>query len=100
MNRRRVGVIGLGMASPPHIQSLIDLSHRVEVAGAFSPTPERRVAFAARYGLPVVETADSLFDDPAISVLIILVPPDIHAELVKRAAASGKHVLLKKPLAA
>ena len=38
MSKRRVGVIGLGMASPPHIQSLFDLSHRVEVAGAFSPT--------------------------------------------------------------
>src|SRR4051812_7141066 len=100
MNRRRLGVIGLGMASSPHIQSLLDLSDRAEVAGAFSPTPERRIAFAARYGLPVVETADALFDDPAISALIILTPPDSHAELVKRAADAGKHVLLEKPLAA
>jgi predicted dehydrogenase len=99
MNRRRVGVIGLGMASPPHIQSLLDLSDRVEVAGAFSPTPERRIAFAARYGLPVVETADALFDDPAISALIVLAPPDKHVELVRRAADAGKHVLLEKPLA-
>lgn len=99
MTRRRIGVIGLGMAAPPHIQSLIDLSARVEVAGAYSPTPERRAAFAARSGLPVVDTADALFDDPGISALIVLTPPDSHAGLVMRAAAAGKHVLLEKPVA-
>jgi predicted dehydrogenase len=100
MTKRRLGVVGLGMASAPHVQSLFDLPDRVEVAGAFSPSPERRFAFAARHGLPVVETIDALLDDPTVSALMILTPPDSHADLVARAAAAGKHVLLEKPLAA
>lgn len=95
---RRVGVIGLGMASAPHAQSLIDLAGRVEVAGCFSPSAERRAAFAARHGLPVVDRLEALLEDPALSAVLLLTPPDTHAELVARCAAAGKHVLLEKPL--
>ncbi|GLR80836.1 Gfo/Idh/MocA family protein [Azospirillum oryzae] len=95
---RRVGVIGLGMASAPHAQSLIDLAGRVEVAGCFSPSAERRAAFAARHSLPVVDRLEALLEDPALSAVLLLTPPDTHAELVARCAAAGKHVLLEKPL--
>ncbi|WP_434623901.1 Gfo/Idh/MocA family protein [Azospirillum sp. B2RO_4] len=96
--RRRMGVIGLGMASAPHAQSLIDLAGRVEVAGCFSPSADRRAAFAARHGLPVVDRLEALLEDPALSAILLLTPPDTHAELVARCAAAGKHVLLEKPL--
>lgn len=96
--RRRVGVIGLGMAAAPHARSLLDLADRVEVAGGFSPSAERRSAFAARYGLPVAERAEDLLDDPTVSAILLLTPPDTHAALVARCAAAGKHVLLEKPL--
>ena len=96
--RRRIGVIGLGMASAPHAQSLIDLRDRVEVAGCFSPSAERRAAFAARHGLPVVDRIEALLEDPALSAVLLLTPPDSHAGLVARCAAAGKHVLLEKPL--
>ncbi|MDR6772117.1 Gfo/Idh/MocA family oxidoreductase [Azospirillum sp. BE72] len=96
--RRRIGVIGLGMASAPHAQSLIDLRDRVEVAGCFSPSAERRAAFAARHGLPTVDRMEALLEDPTLSAVLLLTPPDSHAELVARCAAAGKHVLLEKPL--
>jgi predicted dehydrogenase len=96
--RRRMGVIGLGMASAPHARSLIDLAGRVEVAGCFSPSADRRAAFAARHGLPVVDRLEALLEDPALSAVLLLTPPDTHADLVARCAAAGKHVLLEKPL--
>lgn len=94
----RAGIIGLGMASAPHALSLLDLEDKVDVAGAFSPTEARRTAFAHRFGLPVVDSADAIFDDPSIDYIVILTPPNTHLELVKRAAKAGKHVLLEKPL--
>lgn len=97
-SRRRIGVVGLGMASAPHAQSLIDLADRVEVAGCFSPSADRRAAFAARHGLPVVDRLESLLEDPSLSAILLLTPPDSHAGLVARCAAAGKHVLLEKPL--
>ena len=96
--RVRAGIIGLGMAAPPHVQSLLDLGERVEIAAAFSPSAARRQAFHARFGLPVADSIDVLFDDPTIDYLVILTPPNTHLDMVKRAARAGKPVLLEKPL--
>lgn len=94
----RTGIIGLGMGAPPHAQSLLDLKDRVEVVGAFSPTPARRDAFSERFGLPTVDSLDAIFEDALVDYVIILTPPNSHLELVQRAAVAGKHVLLEKPL--
>jgi len=94
----RIGVIGLGMAVKPHALSLLDLKDEVEVAGCFSPSAERRSAFAESYGLPVVDSAEAIFEDSTVDAVMVLTPPNTHLDLVRRAAAAGKHALLEKPL--
>lgn len=94
----RIAVIGLGMASAPHVQSLLELADRVEVAVAFSPTESRRAAFAEQWSMPVTDDLDGIFADPSIDAILILTPPSSHLELVEKAAAAGKHILLEKPL--
>jgi UDP-N-acetyl-2-amino-2-deoxyglucuronate dehydrogenase len=98
MAKKRIAVVGLGMASTPHAKSLLDLSDRVEVAACFSPSEARRQAFAERWGLPLVPDAAAIFDDPTIDAVMVLTPPNSHLELVERAARAGKHVLTEKPL--
>ncbi len=96
--RTRIAIIGLGMAAAPHAKSLLDLSDRVEVVAAYSPTEARRQAFAESYGLPVGDDVDAIFADPSIDALVLLTPPNTHLDLVRRAASAKKHVLLEKPL--
>ncbi len=99
MVRLRVGLIGLGMAVTPHATSLRDLSDRVDVAHAFSPTATRRSAFSERFPeFPLADDLDAVLGDPGIDAVFILTPPNTHLELVRRCAAAGKHVLLEKPL--
>jgi UDP-N-acetyl-2-amino-2-deoxyglucuronate dehydrogenase len=98
MRKTRIGIIGLGMASAPHAKSLIDLADRAEVVAAFSPTESRRRTFAETHGLPVCDDIEAIFGEPSIDAVKILTPPNTHLELVRRACASGKHVLLEKPL--
>ncbi|MDQ6433349.1 Gfo/Idh/MocA family oxidoreductase [Mesorhizobium sp. LHD-90] len=95
---KRIALIGLGMASGPHAKSLLDLKDRVKVAACYSPTPARREAFSSAWGLPVTGDLDAVFADPSIDAVMVLTPPNSHLELVERAAAAGKHVLLEKPL--
>jgi UDP-N-acetyl-2-amino-2-deoxyglucuronate dehydrogenase len=98
---RRVAVIGLGMAVTPHARSLVDLAEagRVEVAGAWSRSAERRSAFAARFpSLPVTDDLDGLIADPSVTAALLLTPADARAELATRLAAAGKHVLAEKPV--
>jgi UDP-N-acetyl-2-amino-2-deoxyglucuronate dehydrogenase len=98
--RRRVGLIGLGMAVSPHARSLVDLqaAGRVEVAGAWSRTPARRAAFAERFALPVTDDLDGLIADPSVTAVLLLTPPDARDDLVARLSAAGKHILMEKPV--
>ena len=98
MTRLKMGLVGLGMAVTPHAKSLIDLADRIEFAGAFSPSRERRDGFAAKFALPVRETLDELLDDPSVQAMMVLTPPNTHLEIVRRCAAAGKHILLEKPV--
>ena len=95
---RKIGIVGLGMASGPHARSLQDLKGHVEVKAAFSPSAARRQAFADCYGFPVADSADAVFSDPSVEAVLLLTPPNTHLDLVRQAAAAGKHVLLEKPL--
>jgi UDP-N-acetyl-2-amino-2-deoxyglucuronate dehydrogenase len=96
--RRRVAIIGLGMALKPHLQSLEELAARVEIAACYTPSAARRQAFAAGHPYPLASTFDAILADPSIEALLVLAPPSTHLELVTRAAAAGKHVLLEKPV--
>jgi predicted dehydrogenase len=98
MQKTRLAIVGLGMASAPHVKSLNDLRDRVEVAAVYSPSGARREAFAEKHGLPAAADLDSVLSDTSIDAVMILTPPNTHLDLVRRAAAAGKHILLEKPL--
>jgi predicted dehydrogenase len=98
MTRHRIALIGLGLGSGPHVRSLVDLGGRAEVAAAFSRSAARRQAFAASTGLAVTGDLEAIFADAAIDAVAILTPPASHLDLVQRACAARKNILLEKPL--
>jgi len=98
MPRLRIALVGLGMAVAPHAKSLLDLEDKAEVAYAVSPTAPRREAFAKSFPFPTTGDLDAVLADGSVDALLLLTPPNTHLDLVKRAAAAGKHVLLEKPL--
>ncbi len=96
--KTRIGLIGLGMAVAPHAAGLLDLADQIEVAGAFSPSEERRKAFSSRFDFPLCDRLETLLDDASVSAVLVLTPPNTHLDIVRRCAAAGKHVLLEKPI--
>ena len=98
MPRLRVAIVGLGMAVGPHAKSLLDLKDKAEVAYAVSPTEARRAAFAKNFPFPTTGDLDAVMADRTVDALLVLTPPNTHLEIVEKAAAAGKHVLLEKPL--
>jgi predicted dehydrogenase len=98
MSRRRLALIGLGLAVKPHALGLLDLKDRVEVAAAFSPSEVRRTDFAARYPFPTAASLDAVLADRSIDIVAVLTPPNTHLDIVRRAAAAGKHIILEKPI--
>jgi len=98
MTRRRIALVGLGIAVTPHAKSLVDLQDKVEVVWAMSRSEERRAAFAARFPFPTTGDLERIAEDRSISAVGVLTPPNTHLEIVERLTKSGKHVLLEKPL--
>ncbi len=98
MERIGVGVVGLGMASRPHVRALHDLSDRIEVCGVFSRDQQRREAFASDNGWPTVDSIEALAGDPTIGAVLLLTPPNARIDLVGTFAAAGKHILMEKPV--
>jgi len=69
------------------------------LATCFTRSPDKRAAFAAKYGCAQAESYDAILKDPSIEAIINTTPNNIHLETTEQAASAGKHVFLDKPIA-
>lgn len=94
----RIAVIGLGMATKPHLDALAELKGRVEVSGVFNRTRSKAEAVQEKFGFPVFDSIDAIAADAATDGVIVATPPNQRADIVAQMAAAGKHVLMEKPI--
>jgi predicted dehydrogenase len=90
-------VIGTGFIGTVHIGALRRLG--IPVAGVLGSSPDRAAARGAALGLPAYASLDALLADPAVTVVHVTSPNDLHYPQVKAILAAGKHVICEKPLA-
>jgi len=72
---------------------------RVRLAAACAPRQESRAAFRSEFGGKAYADVASLCADPAVEVVYVATPHQLHCEHVIVAAKAGKHILVDKPLA-
>ena len=93
----RLAVIGLGMASKPHLAALKQLAPNVEVAGVYARSPDRRAEVSQSWGWDAFASLDDIAASSADGVIVIT-PPNARAEIVEALAAAGKPILMEKPI--
>jgi predicted dehydrogenase len=100
MSRVRVGVIGCGMvAQAEHLQNLLQLSDRFELAALADPSATVRDAMGARYAVSrLYEDYATLLDAGSLDAVVISAPAATHAEITVAALDAGVHVFVEKPL--
>ena len=98
MRKVPLAIIGLGPASQPHMLSLHDLKDRAELVWAWSRSEPKTKAFTEKYGVPATTDIGTIIDDKRVEAVLLLTPPNAHLEFAERFFASGKHVLVEKPL--
>ena len=100
MSRVRVGVIGCGMvAQAEHLQNLLQLSDRFEIAALADPSATVREAMGARYSVARVHFGyDELLEAGNLDAVVISAPAATHAEVTVAALEAGVHVFVEKPL--
>jgi predicted dehydrogenase len=110
--KRGVGIIGTGRRGYDLGMCIIDLTDRVdlEVRALNNRTmvraEEAREAFLSKYTekgitpeITLHERYEDLIDDPAVELIVIVSPQNVHREHAVRALQSGKKVFLDKPMA-
>lgn len=102
MNRvrtQRVALVGLGYASDFHLPAV--LSHpALRLVAVCDRDRGRLAAVARRFAVEAVSDPRQLLDRSDIDVVGILTPPTSHLEIAIPALASGKHLILEKPITA
>jgi len=91
-------VIGSGFIGTVHIEALRRIG--VRVTGLLEASPELGARRAAELGLPrAYASLDEVLADPAVQVVHVTSPNELHYPQVKAVLAAGRHVVCEKPLA-
>jgi phthalate 4,5-cis-dihydrodiol dehydrogenase len=94
----RIGVAGLGRAFSVMVPTFA-ADPRVALVAAADPRDEARRRFAAEFAARTYVKVEDLCADPAVEVVYVATPHQLHAAHAVLAAANGKHLLIEKPLA-
>jgi predicted dehydrogenase len=92
----RAGIVGSGFAARFHYDALKRVfSTKVEVVGAYSPSPDNLHAFTRERNLKAFDNLESLLE--SADVIHICTPPVTHEPIVVAALKLNKHVIVEKP---
>ncbi len=94
----RVASLGLGWWSDV-LADAVGRTPEMEIVACYTRDPEKRRAFAQKYGCEPAASLDGILADPSVEAIINTTPNDVHLETVRAAAEAGKHVFLDKPVA-
>jgi len=97
MSHTTVGLIGAGRIGRVHAENLVQIPE-AHLRGVASPHLDE--TWAEGLGIPVRSTdVNAIFNDPSIEAVVITTSSDLHVELIRLAAAAGKHIFCEKPVA-
>ena len=95
-DKTKVAVVGIGWWS----NVLADACGRagtLEIVNCTTRSPEKRQAFAEKYGCRQADSYEAVLADPEVEGVILTTPHSIHSDQVVAAAEAGKHVFVEKP---
>ncbi|AGO10762.1 AaceriAGR403Wp [[Ashbya] aceris (nom. inval.)] len=99
-----VGVVGTGIfAKDNHLPVLASLPDRFRVFAAHNRTRSKAEEFAQEAAISedkIYDTLDELLADKDVAVIDALVPVQSNVDIVRKAVAAGKPIIIEKPVAA
>jgi len=92
-----IGMLGSGFIGEFHTLGLRYVPNARVVAN-YGAGPERREAFARRFGSRPFDSIEEVCADPDVDLVVISLPNHLHLEAVRTATANHKAVACTKPL--
>jgi UDP-N-acetyl-2-amino-2-deoxyglucuronate dehydrogenase len=98
-NSYGVGLLGAGWVAGEYVKAFRDHPH-TEVVGIYNRTPGKASRLLAAHGVDSKEYAslDEFLADERIQIVVSCTHPNVRAEHCVRAAATGRHLVIEKPV--
>jgi predicted dehydrogenase len=97
--RLRFGLIGLGKHGSRYARHIREDLPGIELAAVSRQDPERLETAARDLGARPFGSYRELIEEGGVDAVVAVVPPTLHRDIVRVAAAAGVPVLLEKPAA-
>ncbi len=100
MQAIKTAVIGCGTISKVYLENIRTLfADRIDLFACADIDSARAEAYAETWNIPRAISADEVYADPAIDLVLNLTVPAAHGPVNARAVAAGKHLFCEKPFA-
>ena len=96
--KARLGVAGLGRMGRFHAANIAGRCPSAELVRVVDVDEALAKDTGKEFGIDWSDSVDDILEDKSIDGVVIVVPTPLHAELINRAAAAGKHVFCEKPI--
>jgi len=94
----RVGLIGFGYWGP-NLARNVGAHSKLELRLICDRDPQRCAFAKAHYpGVETTASAEDVFRDPHVDLVMVATPVETHYPLARQALEAGKHVFVEKPL--
>jgi predicted dehydrogenase len=92
----KAGIIGSGFAAAFHYEALLRVyGVSVEIAGAYSSTPQKLQQFAGSRNIKAFRSLEELIN--GVDIVHVCTPPITHEPIVVAALNQNKYVIVEKP---
>ena len=98
MEKPNVVVIGYGFAGRCFHAYLVGLASGLNLYGIATSRSEARDQIQRDLGVKTFRHFDEVLADPAVDLVVLATPNDLHAPHAIQAMAAGKHVVTDKPM--
>ena len=96
----RIGLVGAGMVSRHHLIAWASIADQAHVVAVADPSADNAARRATEFAIPnTYASAEAMLAAVELDAIDIAAPREMHAPLVRLAAARGLPVLCQKPLA-
>ncbi|MFH1740544.1 MAG: Gfo/Idh/MocA family oxidoreductase [bacterium] len=95
----KIGIIGCGGISNPHIEGILAIPDRVKITAVSDLSQEAMDKASQKAGgAECFMNYTDLIDRADVDAVDILLPHHLHKDAIEKAANAGKHILCEKPL--
>lgn len=100
----KIALLGLGMVAKTHVQAIRDMGDAAQLVGVLSRDTAKARAFLQDACPDIADTVtvyadvSALAADTSIDAVAVLTPPNARQSQIETLAASGKHILIEKPV--